>query len=141
MPRLFAAFAAVIALTVTAPADDKKKDDFPLKGTWVREAEGLEITFKFKSKTELEVSAEGGGAGVTLICKYELDGDKVKAKTTEVKEKGDFPAKPSVGFEFKCVFKVDKDDKGTAKLTEFDADNADQAKAVVEGDYKKKKSD
>lgn len=141
MPRLFAAVAAVVALAVAAPADDKKKDDFPLKGTWVREAEGMEITFKFKSKTELEVIAEAGGAGVTLVCKCEFDGDKVKAKATEVKEKGDFPAKPPVGFEFKCVFKLDKDDKGAAKLTEFEADNADQAKAVVEGEYKKKKSD
>lgn len=141
MSRLFAAVVAVgVALTAAAPADDKK-DDFPLKGTWVREAEGLELTFKFKSKTELEVIADGGGAGVTLTCKLEIDGDKLKAKVTEVKEKGEFPAKPPVGYEFKCVFKIDKDSKDMAKLTDFEADNSEQAKAVVEGDYKKKKSD
>ena len=57
---------------------------------------------------------------------------------TEVKEKGDFPAKPAVGYEFKCVFKIDKD---TAKLSDFEADNADQVRDIVEGEYKRKKDD
>jgi hypothetical protein len=130
----------VLALGFGVWAEDKKEDkEQPIKGNWVREAEGLEIGFNFKSKDQLIVTVNAGDNGVTLTCKYSADKDgKVKATVTEVKEKGEFPAKPPKGYEFKCVFKVDKE---TAKLTDFEGENADQARGVVEGDYKLKKGD
>ncbi|HET6572390.1 MAG TPA: hypothetical protein VFG68_02220 [Fimbriiglobus sp.] len=140
MTRLCAAVAAALALGLTAPADDKKDDkDQPLKGAWVKDVEGTELKFDFKTKTELIVSVTAGDNGCTLTCKYEAGKDgKFKATVTESKEKGDFPGKPAVGYEFKGVFKIDKD---TAKFTDFEADNADQVRAIVEGEYKRKKDD
>lgn len=140
MTRLCAAAAAALALGLAAPADDKKDDKAqPLKGAWVKDVEGNELKFEFKTKTELIVTVTAGDNGCTLTCKYEADKDgKFKAEVTEVKEKGEFPSKPAVGYEFKGVFKIDKD---TAKFTDFEADNADQVRAIVEGEYKRKKDD
>jgi hypothetical protein len=140
MTRFCAAVAAAVALGLAVSADDKKDDkDQPLKGTWVKDVEGNELKFQFKTKDELIVSVTAGDNGCTLTCKYEADKDgKFKAKVTEVKEKGDFPSKPPVGYEFKCVFKIDKD---MAKLSDFEAENADQVRAIVEGEYKRKKDD
>jgi hypothetical protein len=130
----------VLALGFTVWAEDKKEDkEQPIKGNWVREAEGVEIGFNFKTKDQLIVSVIAGDNGVILTCKYSADKDgKVKATVTEVKEKGEFPAKPPKGYEFKCVFKVEKE---SAKLSDFEGENADQARAVVEGEYKSKKAD
>jgi hypothetical protein len=140
MTRHCAALAAALALGLTAPADEKKDDkDQPLKGAWVKDVEGNELKFEFKTKTELIVTVTAGDNGCTLTCKYEADKDgKFKAEVTEVKEKGDFPSRPAVGYAFKGVFKIDKD---TAKLTDFEAENADQVRGIVEGEYKRKKDD
>ncbi|HVK18571.1 MAG TPA: hypothetical protein VM533_16675 [Fimbriiglobus sp.] len=141
MTRLCAAVAAALALGLAAPADDPKeeKKDQPLKGAWVKDHDGAELKFDFKTKSELIISVTAGDNSVTLTCKYEADkAGKFKASVTDVKEKGDFPGKPAVGYEFKGVFKIDKD---TAKLTDFEADNADQVRNVVEGEYKRKKDD
>jgi hypothetical protein len=141
MTRLCAALAAALTLGLSATADDKKDDkkDQPLKGVWVKDHDGGELKFDFKTKSELLVTVTAGENGCTLTCKYEADKDgKFKATVKEAKEKGDFPNKPAVGYEFKGVFKIDKD---TAKLTNFEADNADQVRDVVEGEYKRKKAD
>jgi len=142
MTRFCAALAAAAAFGLFVTADDKKDDkkDQPLKGAWVKELDqGGKLTFDFKTKDQLIVTADLGDNGCTLTCKYEADKDgKFKAKVTESKEKGDFPNKPPVGYEFKGTLKVDGD---TAKLTDFDAENADQVRAIVEGEYKKKKAD
>jgi hypothetical protein len=137
MTRLCAALAAALALGLAAPADDKKDDkDQPLKGAWAKDVEGIELKFDFKTKTELVITATNGDNGCTVTCKYEADKDgKFKATVTEVKVKGEFPQPPEVGYEFKCVFKIDKD---TAKLTDYEAVNADQVRAIVEGEYKRK---
>ena len=52
---------SLLAITVAGffgivQADDKK-DEQPLKGSWVRTAEDLEIGFQFKTKDELIVTA------------------------------------------------------------------------------------
>ncbi len=140
MTRFCAALAAAAVLGLCATADDKKDDkDQPLKGVWVKDVDGNELKFDFKTKTELIVTVTVGDNGCTLTCKYEADKDgKFKAKVTEAKEKGDFPGKPPVGYEFKGTFKIDKD---TAKFTDFEADNADQVRAIVEGEYKRKTAD
>ena len=136
MVRVCFGLLAAAALGLTATADDKKEDmEAPLKGAWAREAEGLTITFDFKSKDELIVTAGAGENGVTLTCKYEVKDGKASAKVTKSVEKGEFPMKPPEGFEFKFKFKIDKD---KATRSDFEAENAEAAKAVVEGEYKKK---
>lgn len=138
MVRILASLLAV-AVGFSVWAEDKKEEKQQLKGAWVREAEGIEIEFNFKTKTEMLVVVTAGDNGVTLTCKYTVDKDnKVKATVTDVKEKGEFPAKPPKGYEFSFNFKIDKD---TAKASDFQAENADEARAVVEGEYKAKKSD
>ena len=138
MTRLLSV-AAVALLGLVATADDKPKPADPkLKGTWVREADGLTVQFTFKSKTELVADVKAGGSGVKLTCKYDVKDDKVSAEVTDTKEEGDFPAKPPKGYKFKFTIKVDGE---TAKISDYEADNADEARGVVEGEYKKKKGD
>lgn len=137
MVRFCFGLLAAAVLGFAATADDKKEDQ-PIKGSWTREAEGIEIGFNFKSKDELLVTAMAGENGVTLTCKYEVKDGKVSAKVTEVKEKGEFPAKPPVGYEFKFKFKVEKE---KATLSDYEADNAEAVKPIIEGEYKVKKAD
>ena len=133
---------SLLAITVAGffgvmQADDKKEEQ-PLKGSWVRTAEDLEIGFQFKTKDELIVTAKHGDNGVTITCKYTVKDGQVSAEVTEVKEQGEFPAKPPKGYKMKFKFKIEKD---TAKLSDYEADNAEQVKPIIEGDYKPKKSD
>lgn len=139
MARLLAAAVAVL-FGLTAAADDKpKKDDVPFKGTWVKESDGFVIAFTFATKTEGKCEVEAGGAKLTLTTKHELKDDKVSAEVTKVEEKGDFPAKVPVGYKMKFTLK--KGDGDTIKISDYEAENADEARAVVEGEYKKKKAD
>ena len=117
---------------------EDKKDEQPLKGSWVREAEGIELGFQFKTKDEMIITAKTGANGVTITCKYTVKDGQVSGEVTEVKEEGEFPAKPPKGYKMKFKFKVEKD---TAKLSDYEADNAEQVKPIIEGDYKSKKSD
>ena len=121
-------------------AEDKKEDKKqPIKGIWTRDVEGIEIKFSFKTAKELIIDVTAGDNGVSLTCEYSADKDgKVKATVKTVKEKGEFPDKPPEGYEFKFVFKVEKD---SAKLSEFEGDNAEQARMVIEGEYKAKSAD
>jgi hypothetical protein len=139
MIRSAAALAAA-ALTLPAVAEDKKDDkDQPIKGAWVRETDGPKLTFDFQTKDKLVITAAAGDNKVTVTCKYTADKDgKVKATVTDVEEAGTFEGKPAKGYEFTCTFKVDGK---TATLSDFKADNADQVKGVVEGEYKAKKDD
>ena len=117
---------------------EDKKDEQPLKGSWVREAEGIELGFQFKTKDEMIITAKTGANGVTITSKYTVKDGQVSGEVTEVKEEGEFPAKPPKGYKMKFKFKVEKD---TAKLSDYEADNAEQVKPIIEGDYKPKKSD
>ena len=137
MTRFCAALLAATALVFAAAADDDKKDP-PVKGTWVK-TDGDAVTLEFKSKDKLVVTVTAGDNKIVATCKYEADKDGlVKGSITEVA--GDAPEKPPVGYEFKFKFKVDKEKK-TAKLSDFEGENADGARAVMEGEYKPKKSD
>ena len=140
MARLLTAAVAVL-FGLTAVADDKKptKDEPKIKGTWVKENDGFEISFTFKTKTEGKCEVKAGGAKLALTLKYEYADDKVKAEVTKVEEEGDFPAKVAVGYKMKFTVKKAGDDG--IKISEYEADNADEARHVVEGEYKKKKSD
>jgi len=145
MMRWIAVLSLLVSFTALGLTEDKKedkKDEVPLKGRWVKEADGIEILFEFKTKTELILKASAGGNGIIITCKYTLDEkeSRVSAEVTEVKEEGEFPAKPPKGYKFKCVFKLDKEKK-TAKLSDYEAENADEVKPILEGEYKAKKAD
>jgi hypothetical protein len=131
-----AALLAMFAFSVTA--EDKPEEKQPIKGTWVKDADGIEISFQFKTKDQLLVKAAAGGNSMTAVCKYTVEKGKVSAEVTEVKEEGEFPAKPPKGYKMAFKFTV-KEDK--AKLEDYEADNKDEVKPVIEGDYKAKKAD
>lgn len=137
MIRFRVAVLAVAVLGLSVMADDKKKEQ-PLKGNWVRESDNGTVTIQFKSKDRMVVIVEPKDGGkITVTNKYEVDKDgNLKGTVKEAESDGD--NKPPVGLEFKFKFKI-KGDKAT--LSDFEADNGDAAKAIIEGDYKKKKAD
>ena len=136
---------SLLALTALAlatgraedPKDDKKGEQ-PIKGTWVKDAEGVDLAFTFKTKDQLVLKAVAGGNSATITCKYTVEKGVVSAEVTDVKEEGEFPSKPAKGYKMKFAFKVAKD---VATLSDFDAENKDEVKAIVEGEYKAKKAD
>jgi len=135
--RFLAAAVVVVVVAFSATAEDKKETPV-LKGSWSKSVEGAELTFKFAAKDKLIVVVEADGKKCTLTCESSTDKEgKISAKVTEV-DKKDFPDPPKVGYKFAFKFKIEKD---TAKLSDFEADNADQVKAIVEGEYKMKKDD
>ena len=142
MTRFLTTLLALTALALgTARADDKKDDKKPaqpITGTWAKDADGAELVFTFKSKDQLTLKATVGANAVTVTCKYAVEKGVVSAEVTDVKEEGDFPAKPAKGYKMKFAFKVAKD---IATLSDFDADNKDEVKGIVEGEYKAKKAD
>lgn len=136
MLRLLAAFAAVF-LAGLAFADDKKADDKApvLSGKWIREADDFKLEFGFE-KDKLTIVVLSGENGLTVTLDYKVDKDgKVTAEVNEVKEKGNFPTKPEKGSKISFTFKAAEK---TAKITDFEAPEGDAAKAIVEGEYKKK---
>lgn len=136
MLRLFAGTLVVALAAGPAAADDK--DKVTLSGTWTREANGLDLKFAF-SKETFKFAVFGGENGVTITCKYAVEKDgTVKATVTKVEEKGNFPSKPPDGLEFSFQWKV-KD--GTASLDDLKGPDLAEAKAIVEGEYAKKKGD
>jgi major membrane immunogen (membrane-anchored lipoprotein) len=137
MVRYCAAFLTAAVLGFVATAEDDKKDP-PIKGAWVK-SEGESVSLDFKAKDKLIVTVTVGDSKVVATCTCEVDKDGlVKATIKEVG--GDAPEKPPVGYEFKFKFKVDKEKK-TAKLSDFEGENADGARAIMEGEYKPKKGD
>ena len=143
MTRLLTSLLALTALAAfAARADDEKKDDtkdVPHKGTWVKEAEGVEIAFTFAKKGEMTLKASAGGNSMSALCKVTTEKDgTVKAEVTKVTEEGEFPQKPPVGYKFGFKFKAEKE---KAKLSDFDASNKDEVAPIIEGEYKAKKAD
>jgi hypothetical protein len=135
MVRLLAGLFCMVALLGTVAAQDKK-DTKEKYVSWERDANGLDLKLDVGKET-LKISASSGDNGVIATCKMIVDkSGKVMAKITKVEEKGNFPAKPKVGLEFSFKWKVNGD---TATLSDLEGDEVQEAKAVLEGDYKKKK--
>ena len=126
---------------VAATAQDKKEPSKDPKGqvapvVWEREAEGIDLQFEFTPEV-LTVTAMLGENGFAARCKITTSKDGLmKVKIVSVKEIGSPPAKPSVGDEFSFRWKVNGD---TAELSDLRGENVEDAKSVVEGEYKKKK--
>jgi hypothetical protein len=130
MARLLASAIGLSLLINSAAAQDKKST------TWEREVNGFEITFEF-GKDSLKVTAMQGDNGAAFTCKSTIDKDGVvKATVTDSTEKGNFPPTPKKGFEFSFKWK-EVGDKAT--VSEFKWEGLEEAKDIVEGDYKKKK--
>ena len=129
---LFAGLAPVRAEDKKDPKDDKSKPT----GVWAKEADGLKLTFDFSKPDVVIVIAASGENSLTLTSKYKVEKDGlIKATTTKIEVKGEFPVKPKDDYTFE--FKVKVDGK-KAKISDFGAsEDADKAKEVVEGEYTK----
>ena len=131
MFRLLAVGFGITLLLGAVVADDKK--DFVV---WERESNGIDLKMEM-GKDTMKSHVFNGENGVILTCKITMDKEGlVKAKVTDVEEKGNFPAKPKVDFEFSFKWKVDGN---TATLSDLTGEGLDDAKGIVEGEYKKKK--
>ena len=145
MIRLLWAVAAVLFVGGYASAadekkpDDKKPDEKGLPtGVWSKKTEeGLTIQLDFTTKDTLVVTNMVGDKKLIITCKLTADKDgKLKATATKVENKDDFPVTVSDKFEFSFKMKVEKD---KATMSDFKAnEHEDEAKGVVEGEYKKK---
>jgi hypothetical protein len=137
MFRVACGLVAVLLVGSYSPAEDEGKPK--LTGTWVREVEGFEIQIEFAKADQVKFTVMSGGNGVVATAKYTTDKDgQVKATITNVEEKGEFPASPPVGLEIQFKFKIDGK---KAKLEDFEAENANEAKPIIEGEYEQKKKD
>ena len=136
MFRLLASGFALTLLLSAVAADDKKDQDKVV--SWEREQNGIDLKFDFlKEKDKLTISAFNGDNGVMVTCKMSIDKKGlVKAKITEVEEKGKFPAVPKVGLELTFKWKVEGD---VATLSDLTGEGVEEAKGVLEGEYKRKK--
>ena len=122
---------ALVLLLGPSRADDKTDTV-----SWERESNGIDMRVDM-GKDKLKMAAFGGENGVIVTCKMTIDKEGlVKATITDVEEKGTFPNKPKVGLEFSFKWKVDGD---KATLSDLTGEGLDDAKPVVEGEYKKKK--
>jgi hypothetical protein len=135
--RLVAGGFALALLATTVAAEDKKEKDKSDVTTWTRETNGVDLTFEF-TKDTLKGTVLIGENGFVAKAKITVDKEGVvKAKITDVEEKGKFPGLPKVGLEFSFKWKVTGD---KAELTDLKGDEVEEAKPIVEGEYKKKKA-
>ncbi|MBP3959631.1 hypothetical protein J8F10_30670 [Gemmata sp. G18] len=132
MFRLLVAGCALALVAFSAGAEDKKEDPKAVT-TWLREVNGIDLKFEF-GKDTATFNVTSGDNGVVVKAKLTKEKDVLTAEFTDVEEKGTFPSKPKKGdkISFKWVAK-----DGTATLSELKG--ADDAKDVLEGEYKLKK--
>jgi hypothetical protein len=144
MARLLSALVAVVLLGGFAPAEDKKADDKKAddkkgapSGVWTKKTdEGLTLQLDFTKKDTLLVTNSVDDKQLIITCKLSVDKDgKYTATATKVENKNDFPVTVSDKFEMTFKLKVEKD---KATVSDFGAnEHEEQAKGVVEGEYKK----
>lgn len=137
MLRVLPTFAFTVVLVASAGSaaqDTKKEKKGALSGVWTREAGGFDLKFDFSGKDSFKLTVYKGTDGIVATCKATVKDGVVKAEITKVDEAGNFPMKPPVGlaFGFKWAAKGD-----TAELSDLTGDNLDNAKPLVEGEYKK----
>ena len=141
MIRLLTALLAVALLSTfgSIRAEDKKeaKDDKAKPtGVWAKDIDGMKLTFDFSKPDALILTAGSADNALILTGKYTVEKDGlVKVTTTKTEIKGEFPVQPKEGFLFE--FKVKIDGK-KATISNYDAsEDADGARAAVEGEYTK----
>lgn len=135
----FALTALFVAAGGSSAQDAKtdKKADGP-SGVWGREVGAVELTFDFTDakKQAFKLTVMNGDNGVVVGCKFEVKDGVVRAAIKDAEEKGNFPNRPPVGFEFTFKWKATGD---TAELSDLTGDGIDNVKPVVEGEYKRVK--
>ena len=132
MFRLLAGGFALALLALTAgPVSAEEKDKTT---TWVRTVSDVNLTFEM-GKDTAKFTVAAGDNSCTATAKLKTEKDVVTAEVTDVEVKGNFPNAPKKGDKvtFKWVVKGDK-----ATLSDLKGDGAEDAKAIVEGEYKKK---
>jgi hypothetical protein len=125
------AFLALVAAP-TAAEDKKDKEKFTV---WTREVNGIDLKFEMGKETA-KYHVYSGDNGCIITSKVKHEKDVVTSEITDVEVKGNFPGAPKKGekLSFKWVVKDD-----TATLSDLKGDNVEDAKNVVEGEYKLKK--
>ena len=135
MPR--ATCAALLGLLIATPAALPAEKEEPASrrplGTWVREAKDTTVTVTFKGDA-FTFKVEGGGGTVTAHGNYGVTKDgTVFGILTRVDKSGGGPDKGDL-FSFRV-----KIDKGTLTVSDLNGTNVtDEARAVVQGEYKRK---
>lgn len=106
-----------------------------LQGKWVHEVDGMNIEFTFKEKT-LEIKLEKDGSKLTIDCDFQAGRDStVFGRVVDAKQEG-INSESEKGDLFSLGATVEGD-KLTIKELKGTRVN-DGAKALIEGDYKKK---
>jgi hypothetical protein len=95
--------------------------------------DSVELKFEI-GKDTAKYTVSSGENGCTVTAKLTREKDVIKSEVTDVKVKGNFPGAPKKGdkVSFKWVVKGDK-----ATLSDLEGDNVENAKAIIEGEYKK----
>ena len=129
------AAAAFVALSGNLFAEEPTAAN--LKGTWVRETDGMKLHFEFKEKT-LEVTLERDGGKIIIDCDYGIGRDRsIFCRVQELKEGNANLAKGDT-FSFSFDVSKDKASMGDLKSKDSDSDMGRQIKMIIEGEYKKK---
>ena len=124
---------ALLALAGPAPAEDKKDKDKVT--TWTREINGIDLRFEFGKGTG-KIRVDTADNALILEVKLKTEKDVVSVEITDVEVKGNFPNTAKKGDKFSFKWEV-KD--GVATLSDLKGENVEEAKRVVEGEYKLKK--
>ena len=136
MVRLIASglVLAVLVLVAgpTAAEDKKDKEKFTV---WTREVNGIDLKFEM-GKDTAKYHVFSGDNGCIITSKIKHEKDVVSSEIIDVEVKGNFPGAPKKGEKMSWKWVV-KDDVAT--LSDIKGENADDAKGVVEGEYKMKK--
>ena len=126
--------AMALALVAAAPLDaGDAKAKKPL-GTWTRTVSDVEVTFRFEADT-LKCLISGMGIVIDVDGDYGMSKDgTIFGRITKVEKKG-ICAGPKVGdlFTFSCKVK-----DNTLTISKLGPGEDNDAKALIEGDYKKK---
>jgi hypothetical protein len=136
MFRLLAGGFALAFLTLCAQptgADDKKdKEKFTV---WTREINDVTLKFEIGQKSA-KYHVYAGDNGCIITAKIKIEKDVITSEITDVEVKGNFPGAPKKGTKFSFKWEVKGD---TAMLLDLKGDDVEEAKDIVQGEYKKKK--
>jgi hypothetical protein len=122
---LFAGSAAAVA--ADAPAK-------PV-GTWTRNLGENSIKFDIKADNLAVTLTDGSKNTLQIDCSYTIKDGVLSLTVKKVERKG-IDGGPGEGDTFSFRFKVDKD---KLTISDLKGTDSDEAKQLVEGDYKKEK--
>jgi hypothetical protein len=129
-------FAAALALASPVFAENPTAGN--LKGSWVRESDGIKLTFEYKEKNVLELTLDRDGGKIVIDCDYGIGRDRsVFCRVQEIKE-GNANIGKGDTFSFQLDVNKDKASMSELKSKDSDSDMGRQIKMIIEGEYTKK---